>query len=495
MNSDRSSAARVDVGLTHVLESGILGLARDVVKGLNVALRTARIHDLRNEAVGQAVDSLATAMNELFRLGGAFTIKVLGEYLFWNDTRLRSDAGSHSVFEAVCREMRHRGLGSLSVSQGVDAEMVRFLVLVLNSAPISAEAGAEVDPQSWLFLNDRLHDQAPAFEVGPWNPADISDFEREQIDHKERAKKTFFRAVAVTRAIMTTSKLSQQVDLRRAKRVVQTMVDLLMEEEFSLLGLTTLKQYDDYTFIHSVNVCVLSIAIGKRLGLDRKRLSELGVAALLHDIGKTEIPRTVTRKPGKFDKEEWDLMKQHPALGVRVLVRLKGFSDLAMKSIVVAFEHHMGYNLTGYPAIREPRPLHLFSRIVTVADCFDAMTTQRIYSDEAKPRDKALSHMLSQSGRLFDPLLLKVFINLLGVFPVGTLVVLNTGQMAVVMATPPDLADHRKPRVKIITDATGIEIDGPTVELSAPAGPDGERWIERTIDPGSVNIDVGRFFL
>ena len=189
-------------------------------------------------------------------------------------------------------------------------------------------------------------------------------------------------------------------------------------------------------------------------------------------------------------------MRKHPALGVRVLVRLKGFSDLAMKSIVVAFEHHLGVNLAGYPPLRHPRPLHLFSRIVTVADCFDAMTTQRVYSDGAKPRDKALSYMLSQSDKLFDPTLLKIFVNLIGVYPIGTLVRLDSGQLAVVLSTPPESIDPRRPRLKLITDTTGIEVDGPVVDLM-DGGPDSvpPHRIVDTIDPTSVNIDIGRFFL
>lgn len=514
--SDRGPALRVDIGLTQVLESGVHGLARDVVRGLNVSLRTARIHDLHNDSVHQAIDALATTMNDLHRVGGAFSIKALGSYLFWNDTRLKSDAGSQPVFDSVCRELQARGIGSVSVNHPVDRDAVSHLVQVLNTTPVSDIGGAAQDghratgpgadaeraraaaaaDEACRFLNERLRERTPAFEFGPWRPADVEDFQREQIDNKERAKKTFFRAVAVTRAVMTSNKISGQLDVRKAKRVVQSMVDLIMEEEFSMLGMTTLKSHDDYTFFHSVNVCVLSIAIGKRLGLDRKRLSELGVSALLHDIGKTEIPLSVIRKPGKFDREEWDLMRKHPALGVRVLVRLKGFSDLAMKSIVVAFEHHMGMNLQGYPPMRRPRPLHLFSRIVTVADCFDAMTTQRVYSDGAKPRDKALSYMLSQSDRLFDPILLKMFVNLMGVYPIGTLVRLTSGQLAVVMATPPETVDPRRPRIKIITDTTGIEYDGPTVDLMK-GGPDAAPpyTIESTLDPAELNIDTGRFFL
>lgn len=494
---DRTAAARVDGALTHVLESGILSLARDLVCGLNVAVKTARIHDMRNEAVLSAVDAAVAPGNDLLRLAGPFTLKVLGDYLFWNDSRLRPDTGSCTAFESLGRELRSRGVGSLTVQQGLDRNALRALVGVLNSAPtVAPDADAETSGEAWKFLNDRLAALTPAITLGAYKPFDVTELEREQIDQKERAKKTFFRAVAVTRAIMSSSKVSQDLDLKRAKRVVQTMVDMLLEEEFSLLGLTTLREYDNYTFFHSVNVCILAIAVGKRLGLDRKRLSELGVAALLHDIGKTEISTNLIRKPGKFDRTEWETMKTHPALAVRVLVRLKGFSDLALKSIVASFEHHLGYDMSGYPPLLKPRVPHLFSRIVTIADCFDAMTTQRVYSEGAKPRDKAISFMLSQAGRLFDPIILKHFVNLIGVFPIGCPVRLDTGQLAVVMATHPGTADPRRPVIKVITDRNGIEIDGPLIDLAGAAGAGGAvPAIVGAVDPAQRDIDTSRYFL
>jgi HD-GYP domain-containing protein (c-di-GMP phosphodiesterase class II) len=492
MTSDRSAAARSDILQPQFIESGVLGFARDLVRAFNVALRTARIHDMKNEAAIAALEGFAANANDLFRLTGIFSLKVVGDYMFLNDSRIKADAGSYAAFDHLAREFRSRGIGVITFVAPIDVNDVKALVMVLSTAPIvNTEDDAPVSEDSSKFLSERLNDQTTAFELGPYRPYDMTDLEKEQIDHKEKAKKTFFRAVAVTRAIMSSTRLSEQMDLRKAKRVVQTMVDLMLEEEFSFLGLTTIKEYDNYTFFHSVNVCILAIAIGKRLGLDKKTLSELGVAALLHDIGKTEIPTDVLRKPGKFDKAEWEMMKAHPVLGVRVLTRLKGFSDLAMKSMVVAFEHHMGINLSGYPPVLNPRPLHLFSRIVTVCDCFDAMTTQRVYSEAAKPRDKAMSYMLSQSGKQFDPVILKYFVNLIGVYPIGCLVQLNSGQIGVVMSTHPDAADPRRPIVKVITDPNGIEIDGPLVNLMEEAD-----WsIEGTIDPSQVDIDTSRFFL
>lgn len=494
--SDRSAAARQEVPPAQFLETGFLGLARDLIRAFNVSLKTARIHDMKNEAAVASLDGVVNAVNDLFRLTGVFSIKLVGDYIFWNDSRIKADAGSYSAFDNLANELRSRGIGCITVHNTVDREAVRGLVTVLTTAPICADPDVALADGACKFLNERLAEKSPVFELGPYRPYDMTDFEKEQIDHKEKAKKTFFRAIAVTRAIMTSTRLSDGMDLRKAKRVVQTMVDLILEEEFSFLGLTTLKEYDNYTFFHSVNVCVLSIAIGKRIGLDKKRLSELGVAALLHDIGKTEIPTDVLRKPGKFDKSEWDMMKSHPMLGVRVLVRLKGFSDLAMKSIVVAFEHHLGYNLSGYPALLTTRSPHLFSRIVTISDCFDAMTTQRVYSEGAKPRDKAMSYMLSQSGKLFDPIILKYFVNLIGIYPIGCLVRLNTGQIGVVIATHPEASDPRRPLVKVITDPNGIEIDGPLVNLMDCEGQAEPEWsIAGTLDPATVNIDTSRFFL
>lgn len=474
------------------LEGGVAGLARDLVRAFKVALRTIRFHDAGNEAAVTALDAFAAQANDLFRLNGVHALNVMGEYLFWNDVRLKPDISSLALFDSVCRELAGRGVGSLTFHGVVERRDVQRLLSVLTSVPVChPDSDEQPSPEAWRFLNERLGQLAPVFELGPpktWE----SDLAREQIDSKEKAKRAFFRAVAVTRALMSGARVGHDLDLRRAKRVVQTMVDMILEEEFSLIGLTTIRQYDSYTFFHCVNVCVLSIALGKRLGLERQQLSELGVAALFHDIGKTEVSTEVLRKPGKFTPEEWAIMKMHPALGVRVLLRLKGLSDLAVKAIVVAFEHHLGLEGRGYPELEHPRDLHLFSRIVAITDAFDAMTTRRVYVAAPFGRDQALAEQLRYAGRSFDGTILKEFINLIGVYPVGSLVRLTDGRVGVVMATAPEPGDPTRPRVRLVRDEMGEAVVGPDLDLTHDVGAPA---IAEVLDPEKAGIDPSPCFV
>jgi len=471
------------------------GRGRDIVRALQVALRTLRTHGWSNEASLGAVDTLVSVLNQTTAERGAFGVHVASDFVFLDDVRLKVDAAGYGAFESLIRELGSRGVGSVYVSGALDKkEVERFLGRLLEVTADEAAADAKGVVQR---INDDLDAADIALAVGETRPPEELPQEQEG-DRRERAKKAFFRAVTVARAVLTGAHLGKRLNLRHAKRVVQNMVDLIMEEEFTLMGLTTLKDYDNYTFYHSVNVCIYSLALGKRLGMTRAQLSELGVAALLHDIGKTKIPIEILHKSGAFSAEDMEVMKQHPELGVRELVKMRGLSSLAFKSMVASFEHHLNYDpsLVGYPRMRDPFRPHVIGRMVAIADCFDAMTTKRCYTPRAVTRDKALAFMLSQGGKKFDPVLVKIFANLVGVFPVGTLVRLRSGRLAVVVAAAEDPTLCHRPRVRPITNAVGIEMDQPEIDLAVP-GPDGavRDEILSAVDEESASVDSAKYFL
>jgi putative nucleotidyltransferase with HDIG domain len=198
--------------------------------------------------------------------------------------------------------------------------------------------------------------------------------------------------------------------------------------------MTTLKDYDEYTYQHCVNVAILDITMGNRIGLSKQQLSQLGVAGLFHDIGKVRMPNAILQKPGKLSPEEWAIMKTHPIEGVKIITKLHGLSSLAMRAMVTAYEHHLNIDLSGYPRLNRPRSQNLFSRIVAICDCFDAMTAHRSYQkDPFTPYEGAALRDDSTSPTGFDTTLLKVFIRTIGIYPPGSVVKLSTGEIAVVL--------------------------------------------------------------
>jgi HD-GYP domain-containing protein (c-di-GMP phosphodiesterase class II) len=192
-------------------------------------------------------------------------------------------------------------------------------------------------------------------------------------------------------------------------------VDRVLRDERVLLELAAIHDFDEYTYAHCVNVCVYSIAIGARLGLERSRLTELGFGALFHDVGKARLPRELIDKPDELDEAEWRLMRRHPTLGVMTLLGLKRPHDrLLARAVSVSFEHHLRLDGTGYPRLSQPRRQEVFSRICAIADAFDALTSGRVYTRRALSPERALARMAREAGTAFDPFLLGLFVAVAG---------------------------------------------------------------------------------
>jgi HD-GYP domain-containing protein (c-di-GMP phosphodiesterase class II) len=285
-----------------------------------------------------------------------------------------------------------------------------------------------------------------------------SDLARSLDDQPEtsergRAKKVFWRAVLGTKRVVLRARQTGRPDLRQAKRLVQPVVDSIMKHEYSVVGLTALKDHDEYTYAHCVNVSILSIGIGQALGLTRQALADLGVAALLHDVGKVAIPGDVLRKPGKLTPEEWRMMRRHPLEGVKMVTRMPGITPLTLDTMRVCLEHHMNFDRTGYPTIAGDWGQSSLARIVAVADCFDAITAHRAYHKRPRSAFEGLQYMLGPARISFDPAALWALVRTVGLYPAGT--VLETSSRHVVLALGPNPGDIVRPHVRVLVRPDG----------------------------------------
>jgi HD-GYP domain-containing protein (c-di-GMP phosphodiesterase class II) len=319
--------------------------------------------------------------------------------------------------------------------------------------------------------------------------------EKDSADEAKQAARMYFLGIAHVREIF--SGTGAIVNFNVTKRWIQSIFNHLSDDEAFVNGLTNIKNFDEYTFNHSVNVSVLSLAIGRRLNLSPHELSELGLAAFLHDLGKVEIPSEILNKPGRLDAEEKAIMEGHSRLGAQRLLQLKIERGLPNLAIQVALEHHLKPDLGGYPKYQKKRRIALYSKIVKIADVFDALTTKRVYRPKAFTREETLAMMMAKSGDEFDPILLKVFANMIGVYPIGSLVVLSTGEIGVVCEANPQPVFTKRPKVKLITDRAGNMHDGDVVDLTEidPETRAFARSIVKTLDPEKYGLDVSRFFL
>jgi putative nucleotidyltransferase with HDIG domain len=270
-----------------------------------------------------------------------------------------------------------------------------------------------------------------------------------------------------------------------------------MVDESILLGLATIKNYDEYTFNHSVNVAIYAIALGQRIGLPKKLLSHLGMAGLLHDIGKTTIPSGVINKTEKLTPEDWALIHYHPIAGSEIILRVKEWGELSTRLIAAAFEHHLRYDLSGYPRMARKKSITLFGRIVALADFFDALIRPRAYRGFPYVSEKILGFMLERAGKDFDPALVKIFINMIGVFPLGTLVLLDTNEMGIVVQIQGDLELIDRPSACLLRYANGEYQKGKVVDLKEVDESTGayKRSILKTLDPNEYNINVAEFLI
>jgi len=275
-------------------------------------------------------------------------------------------------------------------------------------------------------------------------------------------------------------------DLDATVRLTEHLAELISEDPAQALLLTTVKSYDEYTYHHMVNVCILSLALARAIGLSHEQSIALGIGGLLHDVGKVKVPREVLQYDGMLDEEQWRLIQRHPVDGaglVAVTTR-----DPLHPAVSVVLEHHAAFDGSGYPSLSSGRVPSLPSRIVAVADCFDAITSKRSYR-KPEERRQALSILQAGAGRSFDPRVVRTFVRLVGLFPVGSLVQLSTGEVGVVVR------NHERalgrPTIRLVLDPQGNAAETLEIDLSEKERKGSFRWtVVRTIDPVEVGIDM-----
>ncbi len=456
------------------------------------ALRAIKLYPLEHTAVQKTLAELSQVAEELrAEEGGELEFRVSGEFIFLNSTRLRLDLSNYATFGHILTLCKLAGIGAIHVGTNGTARDWTFLLSLLGGETKAGPADRFKEIQSRL-----KEAKIETFQIdAPTETATDREFNEES---KAAANRTYSQSVAVTKDVINSVRIGKTPNIRKIKRVVQGIVDQVLNEETSLIGLTAIRDYDEYTFTHSVNVCIFSIALGRRLGMNKLQLYELGLAALMHDIGKSRVPIDVLQKNGELTDEEWKWMASHPWLGVLVLFQFRRQQEeLSYRAMTVCQEHHMKVDLTGYPKCVRPREVSLLSKIVTIADGYDAATSRRVYKTEALAPSAVLEEMRDNPRRGLDKVLVKAFINLLGIYPVGTLVVLDTFELAVVSAANPNPESLSRPIVKIISDAQGNTISPPLqVDLAVPeAGGQYARTIIKTADPDRYGITPGDYLI
>ncbi|MFH1018868.1 MAG: HD-GYP domain-containing protein [Pseudomonadota bacterium] len=456
---------------------------------LFMLIKTAHIHHPSNQAFRQPFEQLLELTGTLLKELGSLTLETVEVGLYLNEKKVRSDISTFGVFEYIDGLFASKEVGGFTILRPPRPEEMIFFVQCflpqqrgLKGSMRLNEALATRGFQSIQFLPRTKKRSRSKDEVVV------------AVSSQKRALRDYTQAMEVVRTLSSGDPKAQLNESRKAKRAVYDLVDICLDEGFSFMGLSSIKNYDEYTFNHSMNVCIISIGFGKNLGLSKRQIGELGLAALYHDYGKTLIPVEILNKPGKFEPKEWEVMKTHPVMAIKRFLTMKGeFQPADIKKMIASFEHHRNFDLSGYPQTGMNKKLNFFSRVVAISDAFDAMTTNRVYQRGMLPT-LALKIIADSAGTKFDPLLVKAFINTIGIYPVGSVVSLSSGVLAVVTKVNENPNFLAYPTVRIVTNSQGQKIEGGReVNLAVEAENPDNLVIEAAVHPEDHGINVAHY--
>lgn len=307
----------------------------------------------------------------------------------------------------------------------------------------------------------------------------VKGLDDEEDDHA-LARSAYDNAVHALISVMQEVRLGRIPSGAESEQAVEDISGMLTRNRDAVMALTLIKNFDEYTYTHSVNVCVIALAIADMLGLSGPEKTEIGVAGLLHDVGKTQLALDLIRKPGKLTPAEFDEIKKHPEEGFVLLGKM---AHIRPDSAYMVREHHMRYDRQGYPSLGPEYVVHSQSQIIAVADCYDALTTMRSYQAAKAPLE-ALEIMGKISGQSIDGNVLAVLKSVMGRYPIGTFVRLSSMEVGVVTAVGPQGQGPWK--IAVLVDSRGTPLARPEeVDLGGPGAGTGRpgRSILGTVDP------------
>jgi len=437
---------------------------------LSSSLRTALFFEKESKTFKTHIYRLYDVIQHLFQEeNDDITMNINNNYLFINDERVEISLGIMGVYRTLVNHLSLRGIGKIIFRQALlEEELKNFIFILGRSKP--------------LYTNtfNTIFDKISEGGISNITIGELEEFESvkeaKETSLRKEAIKNFLNGIFYLKESAYNTLLGTSVKLGQAKKIIRGFIDLITEDEDFLIGLTTIKNIGSYTLNHSVNVSILSIAMGLKLNLQRKDIIELGIAGLFHDIGKIGISETIIDKPGPLTPTEYGEIKKHPHLGVEKLILIKHMQNIPAFAIRGILEHHIDYDGSGYPLLNIETP-SLFARIIRVVDTYDAMTTSRVYQDARSPFE-TIQLITQNKDKNFDPNIVDRFIELVGIFPPGTIVEIDTGEVGIVY--------NKNTVILIGKQSTKINVEKLNRKIQRVLTPK-----EAGLDPSSVFIALG----
>ncbi len=381
-----------------------------------------------------------------------------------------------AVIDDLASRMVEKEIGRVVVTSSIRFEDLETFVKLFSVKGTHFEVLSRQMAESGITGLTLIRHGEENFTTDEDDPEEVSDSGNRQI---------YNQAVSVLQSVSSEIERGRIPDSAQVVKIVDQMADVIMKEPLALIGLAMIRDYDNYTFTHSINVGVLAMSLGAALGLDEQSVRDLGIAGQLHDIGKTLVPKTILNKPGKLSSAELEEMRLHPELGSKIVREMEGLSPY-ISSIVLG--HHLHCNRSGYPEWAKKLHFDRLIDIVAVADTYDAMTTLRAYQHPRSPK-KALLEMKAMADTILSGAVVDRFIEMMGTYPVGTFVRLDINEVAIVYR--PNPLHEEAPVVRVLFEENGTRLRAPREQ--ALINPDGTWYasIVAVVDPMLKNIEIG----
>lgn len=458
-----------------------------------------------------------TASEELMDLLDVFfnrdetylTLKINRDCFVFQEKKLHPNTENEDLFFRALQFFHHRSITEirfLPTEETITPESLHKIALFIFHSDHASE------PVDWLkqrLVNEGLHwfdvETTPVhYQYGlPRNHEMVRESTEEyqagftQENKGETAKKIYAFALDSLKRMAQIVAGPNVTGIRKIQRMLQKMVDSIREDKEVFMAMSTVRDNDDYIYCHSVNVAILAMCFGQSLGLSKKSVEILGLCGLFHDLGKVDIPVEIIRKPEKLSHDETRIMEKHSLFSVAKILKMQTTRELKALILRSPLEHHIKYDRSGYPRLKMMEQSSFFGRILTIVDVYDAITSPRAFRSMVLSPDKALGKMREGSGTDFDPLLFKAFINMLGIYPMGTLLQLDTGEMGLVTGKGKAPLGNRPDVVVIKVNNRKRYVTGETISLEERDSQTQAyiRNIVGSFHPGQFGIQPAQFIL
>ena len=428
----------------------------ETIRGLVVCLMKTALYFSRHGKVIEATSDAFRAIRTIILSEGKLVLGIRERQLIYKGEPLY-EVSLYAVrlIDALLERHAH----GLSFEQGLEEKEVLRLIEFLSEQPADREdlQNARKNLESKGVVHISLESAPAETTLGA-----------EILSAVTRVGSTYQDSMSFLQQMVVDTKSGRAFDVPKAQALAENIVNCVGDCRDEALSFTAFKDYDEYTYNHSVNVCMLTVALAKTLTQDKELLVRIGEAALLHDVGKVFIPEEVLYKPGKLTDEEYAMVKTHSERGARFLAHLPGIHSL---SVSAALGHHLGYDLSGYPVTKDRAHLDPVTMMINLIDVYEALISKRPYKNSV-PCDRAAAILIGGAGTQFNPSLVHVFIRVIGLYPPGARVQLESGETAVVKAINPLHLD--RPKVMVISDREGSEVSEPypvdTCEVDSRGG-------------------------